>query len=128
MPRKDPEAAKAYQRQRYKENKHLWKTPEGKWKRMDPAKRRVQRRERYRADPAFRAHLAALRRKYRKAKTVTGTCPICKRGPQLLVQDHCHKTGKQRGRICHHCNLVLGHARDNPKVLTRAAKYLQAKG
>lgn len=39
--------------------------------------------------------------------------------------DHCHKTKRVRGIICHHCNLVLGHARDSVEVLSAAIAYLK---
>ena len=38
--------------------------------------------------------------------------------------DHDHDTGKVRGLLCDHCNWVLGHARDNPRVLRRLMAYL----
>lgn len=38
--------------------------------------------------------------------------------------DHCHKTGLVRGILCHHCNAMLGHAKDDPLHLLRGAQYL----
>ncbi len=38
--------------------------------------------------------------------------------------DHDHKTGKFRGWICSECNLSIGFAGDNPKVLEMMIKYL----
>jgi hypothetical protein len=38
--------------------------------------------------------------------------------------DHDHQTGRVRGVLCHHCNLLLGNARDNPLILASAARYL----
>jgi hypothetical protein len=42
-----------------------------------------------------------------------------------LVVDHDHVTGQVRGLLCHHCNLVLGHAKDNTETLNRLKNYLQ---
>jgi Recombination endonuclease VII len=51
-------------------------------------------------------------------------CEICGEGGALVV-DHCHLTGRVRGLLCaRHCNLMLGHARDNTTVLARAIEYL----
>lgn len=41
-----------------------------------------------------------------------------------LVIDHDHATGKVRGLLCHHCNLVLGRAKDNVQTLAQAIAYL----
>ncbi|UGA46797.1 endonuclease VII domain-containing protein [Bradyrhizobium quebecense] len=38
--------------------------------------------------------------------------------------DHCHSSGLVRGILCQHCNLMLGHARDNTDTLARAITYL----
>lgn len=42
-----------------------------------------------------------------------------------LVVDHCHTTGKVRGLLCHNCNILLGHAADNPDILQKALSYLE---
>jgi Recombination endonuclease VII len=45
-----------------------------------------------------------------------------------LVIDHDHdKTGPDsiRGILCHHCNLAIGYAEDNPAMLRRMADYLE---
>lgn len=39
--------------------------------------------------------------------------------------DHCHDSGQVRGLLCHHCNLLLGNARDNPVILQAAISYLK---
>lgn len=39
--------------------------------------------------------------------------------------DHDHQTGQTRGILCHHCNLMLGNARDNPSVLSAGILYLE---
>jgi len=50
-------------------------------------------------------------------------CPICLRKLDNPVIDHNHKTGKVRGIICNHCNIVLNVIEDKNK-LERALKYL----
>ena len=42
--------------------------------------------------------------------------------------DHNHKSGKIRGLLCGHCNVMLGNAKDNPAVLMAAARYLTERG
>lgn len=57
-------------------------------------------------------------------------CAICgttdNRGREWHT-DHCHTTKRVRGVLCNHCNLMLGHARDNPDVLTKASNYLRCE-
>lgn len=38
--------------------------------------------------------------------------------------DHCHKTGRIRGLLCHGCNVALGRVEDSPETLRRLADYL----
>lgn len=39
--------------------------------------------------------------------------------------DHDHATGAVRGLLCHHCNVLIGHATDSPDVLRKAIGYLE---
>lgn len=50
-------------------------------------------------------------------------CPICQKRPAIYT-DHCHTTGKVRGRLCPKCNFLLGQADDDPETLRRAIAYL----
>jgi Recombination endonuclease VII len=54
-------------------------------------------------------------------------CALCEspdNGRQWHV-DHDHDTGAVRGILCDNCNRGLGHFRDDPTVLRRAAQYLE---
>lgn len=51
-------------------------------------------------------------------------CAVCGTSKRLCV-DHDHATNEIRGVICHRCNLLLGKARDNVKLLKKAIAYLE---
>ncbi|MEX3809021.1 endonuclease VII domain-containing protein [Paraburkholderia sp. BR13439] len=42
-----------------------------------------------------------------------------------LVVDHCHKTGRIRGLLCHNCNRALGLLQDDTDVIRKAVGYLE---
>ncbi len=64
-------------------------------------------------------------------------CPICGRDfevtraqaqqgrPVDRHQDHDRHTGRVRGVACPNCNIMIGHAKDQPEILRRAADYLE---
>jgi hypothetical protein len=59
-------------------------------------------------------------------KAQEGSCPICLETlPAKPNLDHCHATGYIRAVLCHHCNIGLGHFRDDPERLERAAEYVR---
>ena len=43
----------------------------------------------------------------------------------LLVVDHCHKTQKVRGLLCHNCNRGIGLLQDSVSVLASSISYLE---
>lgn len=65
-------------------------------------------------------------------KKQNGECVICGRSsenglngsPRTLVVDHCHVSNKIRGLLCSQCNVMLGMARNNPMIFTKAIEYL----
>lgn len=52
------------------------------------------------------------------------TCELCGSDGRICF-DHCHKSEKFRGWICHRCNSVLGLVRDDAKLLRDLADYLE---
>lgn len=58
-----------------------------------------------------------------------GRCLICKTdkptGKKPWDTDHCHTTGRVRGILCHHCNVLLGHAKEDVDTLRSAIEYLE---
>lgn len=57
------------------------------------------------------------------------SCKICgthiSHLSERLAVDHSHTTGKVRGLLCRHCNLLLGNASDAIEILENAIKYLK---
>ena len=58
-----------------------------------------------------------------------GVCKVCgsdvpgsKRGWHA---DHIHGTKIVRGILCHHCNVSIGFAKDNPGTLRAMADYVE---
>lgn len=58
-----------------------------------------------------------------------GKCYICQRNAEVfkssLAVDHSHTTGIVRGLLCPWCNRGLRYFRDDPALLSRAAKHVK---
>lgn len=103
-------------------------------------------REFYKNDPI---HIAKIKKYHRKKwlkdkfditieeydkmlENQGGKCAICGseepsnngRRKNFLV-DHCHKTDKIRGLLCHNCNIALGLFKDDSNILLKAFAYLE---
>lgn len=57
-----------------------------------------------------------------------GLCAVCCEPmiPGATCVDHCHRTGKVRGLLCHSCNTSLGRLQDCAALVFHAAEYLCA--
>lgn len=100
------------------------------WRKRNLARRRAQDRAAYmrRADRQAKTKQSKLDALITKAgRPPPETCELCGGPPTgrgRLHFDHCHTTDKFRGWLCHHCNLMLGYARDRADLLVKAAAYL----
>ena len=54
-----------------------------------------------------------------------GVCAVCKKPRKRLCVDHCHKTKKVRGLLCGSCNLAIGNAKEDIKILHKLIDYLR---
>lgn len=57
-----------------------------------------------------------------------GCCAICSSPtePSRICVDHNHNTGVVRKLLCHNCNVILGHAYEDPTILMKCVEYLNA--
>ena len=93
----------------------------------------------YRQTPEYQEKMAEYSRKRNygvplgwfesQLKRQNGACAICgttePQGKKPWAIDHCHDTKVVRKILCCKCNLMLGHAKDNPETLRAAAEYLE---
>lgn len=124
---KYPERVKESGRKQYQKNPEKRKESYKKWY------------QKVKESPEFKEKANALARKSykpRNKKKLTllaggrerpEKCDICKNEGKICF-DHCHNTGLFRGWLCNHCNLILGHAKDNPDLLRLLADYLEKGG
>jgi hypothetical protein len=73
------------------------------------------------------AEYEALLKKQDYKCTICGE-PHVEATKKRLQVDHCHKTGKVRELLCHHCNNMLGWAKDNIQILEKGIEYLKRHG
>lgn len=54
------------------------------------------------------------------------SCAICKTTESSKwCVDHSHTTGLVRGILCHHCNVLIGMAKENINTLKNSIDYLE---
>jgi hypothetical protein len=122
-----PERVSKQKAEWYEKNREKTLTRVAQWRKENP-------------EGEFNAY---LKRKYGLTREVYdlllvkqgGKCGICG-GPPVgksrkgkahtrFDVDHCHKTGRVRGFLCHPCNVLLGQARDRVEVLEAAILWLR---
>lgn len=72
---------------------------------------------------------------YRMLEEQNNHCAICEKEETrksrtngkicALAIDHCHKTGKIRGLLCHCCNTAIGKFKDDIELMKKAISYLE---
>jgi len=82
--------------------------------------------------PKFRILIAEYNELHKKQN---GLCKICNKPETMksanaksikrLAIDHCHKSEKIRGLLCHYCNVSLGGFKDSIEILESAIEYLK---
>lgn len=107
-------------------------TPEGQQAHRDSSKRwREANNERHKDNNAIWRYGVEHGTYDAMLAAQEGKCAICKTtepGVRLVRFhiDHCHTTKKIRGLLCEHCNRGLGHFKDDPALMRRAADYLSS--
>lgn len=90
------------------------------WDAMSPDQRRDQHLRN-----CYKITLIEFKALLKRQKNRCACCRTDDPGSRGWMMDHCHKSGRNRGILCHHCNAGLGHAKDNPKTLRRWIAYLE---
>jgi hypothetical protein len=117
-----------YQKQWYQRNKEAAKERAATQRRLNPAKAKENAWRCQQIDCTF----DLFQKLYAEQQ---GLCAICgnpetAKDPRTgvvksLAVDHCHKTGRVRGLLCHRCNKALGFFDDSIKVLQQSIVYLR---
>src|SRR5579859_3825558 len=109
-----------YQRKYYLANRPRLLRAMQRWKEKNPTYHRNKFLKRL-----YGIDLQTWDRLFKSQKHRCAICRTNKRGARNWSTDHDHKTKKVRGILCHFCNILLGMAKDNPKTLTAAIRYLK---
>lgn len=111
-----------------------------RWKRNNPEKLRAHK-DRYKLDKekiALQSSNSRARKHGHKPLSITReqlkkfneivpfVCQVCSRAisGHLNHIDHCHITGRLRGRLCARCNMWAGQIEKNPDLLEKVRAYL----
>ncbi len=102
----------------------------------------IKQKEKYGVRNSLRKVLAARKLSFDEYEKMLNTqdnkCAICNQSETRksstsdeilrLAIDHCHKTNKVRGLLCHGCNTAIGKFKDDPNLLKSAINYLLKHG
>ena len=111
------------QKQWRMKNKDKIRASRDKWIKNNPIKHKLMKLN---SQYIFRYGIT-LDVKNKIIKSQNNKCAICNNKLDKPKVDHCHKTGKVRGILCHGCNIGIGGLKDSIKNLKNAIKYLKRK-
>jgi hypothetical protein len=119
--RRNPEKKSAAHTDWVERNRaHVNAAQRGRYKKDPERFKDYERRQNYGLEPGqYAAMLAAQGHRC----AICGTAEPGKRGFHV---DHCHQTRIVRGILCHHCNLLIGHAKESEVILGSAIEYLKS--
>ncbi len=83
-----------------------------------------EKKRRYQNDYMMRTYGISQEQYETMCSEREGRCDICGEKPEVLHVDHCHTEGHVRGLLCMHCNMGIGHFRDDVERLGNAIAYL----
>lgn len=134
----DLERLRAQSREYYAANRDRAKVVHAKWRAANRDRIKIVNSAWARANLARRAAAATSRRERRKKhgpgavlfEAQRGLCGICSVDlracpPRHVHLDHCHRTGRLRGWLCHGCNTGIGLLADDPARMRAAANYVE---
>lgn len=115
-----------------KANPEKEKVKQKKWRDANPEKVKENNRRYAEENPEW-SRIHALKTKYgltlaefrtmvAEQKEQCALCGVAMKVPQV---DHDHGTGKVRAVLCASCNTGLGHFKDSPTLLRKAAGYIE---
>jgi hypothetical protein len=143
MPYKDAARRRENSRKQYAENPGRFHAASRAWAKRNPEKVLVGQRQWRERNPAkwaaYQRRAAFKQRLKRRGITEAEytrlwlaqgcKCGICARSDTGTKRswhlDHDHATGKARGILCHGCNLMLGHAKDQAAILRAGVEWLE---
>lgn len=118
-------AARAYRQTPKRKARERARTQSAEYKARDRARnQKSERKARATARVARRLGVLGLPSIEVIVRLRQRPCIICGKEMERPSLDHDHATMKFRDVICHHCNTMLGMARDNTATLLRAVDYL----
>ena len=92
------------------------------WSKKNPEKKREQK---------YRTRYGITLKQYEKLLAFQNhSCAICgkkehvRKTDKYFLVDHCHKTGKVRGLLCHRCNQALSQLNEDPSSSLKLIKYI----
>jgi len=121
---KTPEARRAYNRKWYAANRERVLAQRNTWAANNPEKRKQSCRA-HSLKSNFGITIDQWEALFDSQSRVCAICGCAETVGNGWHTDHCHKTQKIRAILCHLCNTGLGKFKDEPKLLRKAAEYVE---